>query len=131
MLCSHHLTARDIEHEDPARYLSHHPGIGFHPNLHWLHPERNYVLPGMVDLSLVHYDSSVGVGLVSEVKKREKRRLQREKEFGPERKVVLLTAESAALDCGHTIINPPVSKTVRMIAPKFYRCKECLPSSNG
>jgi hypothetical protein len=57
--------------------------------------------------------------------KRAKRRLEREKEFGPERAISIFTNEMATLICGHVIINPPVQKTVHMRQPKFYRCIEC------
>jgi len=57
--------------------------------------------------------------------KREKRRQQRELDFGPERKIVERSESQALLECGHLIINPPVSKTVNMHPPKFYRCGHC------
>lgn len=81
----------------------------------------------MVDLSLVHYDSSLGADLAFEVKpKRIKRRLEREKQFGPERKVISFTVEAAVLDCGHTVI-PVIQETVHMRQPKYIRCFQCLP----
>ena len=57
--------------------------------------------------------------------KRDRRRLEREKEFGPQRSIITLSSDLAVLECGHEIKDPPRSVTVFMRLPKFYRCLEC------
>lgn len=57
--------------------------------------------------------------------KRDRRRLVREKEYGPERNIVSFSAEANVLSCGHIILNPPIQKTTNMRPPKFRRCLEC------
>jgi len=62
--------------------------------------------------------------------KRDRRREEREKEKGPERKILTFVGtaevpELAILECGHQIKDPPVQKTTRMLIPKVYRCIQC------
>lgn len=56
--------------------------------------------------------------------KRAKRRLEREKTQGPERRIVNLAMDHAVLECGHVIVDPPRHSLVT--EPKYYRCIECL-----
>lgn len=63
--------------------------------------------------------------------KRDRRREERERAKGPERKILsfqggtMEAPEVAILECGHEIRNPPIQKTTRMLVPKVYRCVQC------
>lgn len=57
--------------------------------------------------------------------KREKRKLEREKKLGPDRKISVYTVDKFTLECGHVVLNPKIQKTTLMRPSKFYRCIEC------